>query len=410
MQRRKEMGVVLAVVLLVSSLAGAADWPQFRGVHRDGISSETGLLKEWPAGGPKELWFYEGLGAGFSSIAVADGMVYTTGMIDGQGNLFAFDLDGNLKYQVAYGPEWTDKRAYPGVRTTPTIDGDRLYLMSGQGRIACYKAKTGDRIWYVDTLNEYKGKNIRWGIAESVLIDGQKAICSPGGKNASLVALDKMTGKKIWTSTGLSEPSAYCSPMLIERGGTRLILTLVEKSIVGIDADKGTVYWKVPHEVSYDIQAVSPAYEDGVMYITNGYGKGSHGFSLSADGTRIEKKWSEKSLDVHHGGVVLVDGHIHGASNKGQWTRLEIATGKVKFTDKLVGKGSVIYADGMLYGYGERKGPVGLIKVTSDGYKMVSSFNITRGSKEHWAHPAISDGRLYLRHGGVLMCFDIKAK
>lgn len=410
MQCTKRAAVILSAILLVSSWAGAADWPQFRGPNRSGISSETGLMKEWPAAGPTELWFYEELGAGFSSVAVADGMVYATGMIDGDGFLFAFDLDGNLKYKVNYGPEWADKRTYPGARTTPTIDGDRLYLMSGHGRIACYKAKTGELIWHVDTLDEYAGKNIRWGIAESVLIDGPKAICSPGGKDASVVALDKMTGKKIWASTGLSEPSAYCSPVLVERGGTRLLLTLVEKSVVGVDADKGTVYWKVPHEVSWDIQAVSPAYENGVMFITNGYGHGSHGFAISADGTQVEPKWSEKTLDVHHGGVVLIDGHIHGASNKGDWTSLEIATGAVKFTDKLVGKGSVICADGMLYGYGERKGTLGLIKITPQGYEMVSSFDIARGSKEHWAHPAVSDGRLYMRHGEALMCFDIKAK
>ncbi len=409
MQLGKKMCMVLLMVLLVGSWAEATDWPQFRGPNRDGISSETGLLKEWPTEGPTELWFYEGLGEGFSSAAIADGIVYTTGIIDGDGYLFAFDLTGDLKYKINYGPEWTDKRAYPGTRTTPTIDGDHLYLMSGQGRIACYNAKTGDRIWFVDTLDEYKGKNIRWGIAESVLIDGKKVICTPGGQDASIVALDKMTGKKIWASTGLSELSAYCSPTLIERGTNRLILTLLQKSVVGVDVEKGTVYWKVPHEVSYDIQAVSPTYSEGMMFITNGYGHGSYGFALSDNGTSVEQKWSETSLDVHHGGVVLLNGDIHGASNKGQWTCLELATGKVKFTDRLVGKGSVIYADGMLYGYGER-GQAGLIKILPNGYEMVSSFRVRRGDKQHWAHPSISDGRLYIRHGDALMCFDIKAK
>jgi len=410
MQFAKKVHIVLFVVLCFGTLAVAADWPQFRGPNRDGISSETGLLKQWPADGPTELWSYEGLGEGYASAAIADGMVYTTGMIDGDGYLFAFDLAGNLKYKVNYGPEWTNKRAYPGTRTTPTIDGDRLYLMSGQGRIACYKAKTGDRIWHVDTLDAYNGKNIRWGIAESVLIDGKKAICTPGGQDASIVALDKMKGEKIWASTGLSELSAYCSPTLIERGTNRLILTLLQKSIVGVDADNGKVYWTIPHEVSYDIQAVSPAYGDGMMFITNGYGHGSHGFGLSSNGTSVEKKWSEESLDVHHGGVVLVDGYIHGASNRGELTCLELATGEVKYADRVIGKGSVVYADGMLYGYEENRGTVGLIKPTSGGYELVSAFRITKGEKKHWAHPSISDGRLYIRHGDALMCFDIKAK
>ena len=277
------------------------------------------------------------------------------------------------------------------------------------GRLACYNAKSGQPIWHVDTLEKFKGKNIRWGIAESPLIDGEKVICTPGGQDATVAALNKMTGETIWTTKGLSQLSGYCSPLLVERGGTRLIITLVEKALVGIDADNGTVYWTVPHEVSYDIQAVSPAYQDGLVYITNGYRHGSHGFQLSPDGKSIEKKWSEKSLDVHHGGVVLVDGNIHGASSNGTWTCLDLATGKVEFTDKLVGKGSVIYVDGMLYGYGE-KGQVGLIKIKPDGYEMVSSFGVTKGGKEHWAHPAISDGRLYVRHGEALMCYDIKAR
>jgi len=415
MQYVRRMCIALAVVGAVTSAAGAADWPQFRGPNRDGTSPETGLLKQWPAGGPKELWSYQKLGEGFSSIAIADGVVYVCGMVGGQGHLFAFDLNGSLKYDVAYGPEWTKAGNHPGTRTTSTIDGDRLYLMSGQGRIACYRAKTGEPVWHVDTLDRFKGKNIQWGMAESVLIDGERAICTPGGENATVVALNKMTGETIWTSKGLSEPSAYCSPILVDRGSNHLILTLIQKAIVGVDANTGKVHWIVPHEVSYDIQAVSPLYKDGMMYVTNAYHHGGQGFLLSPDWTAVEKKWEEKSLDVHHGGVVLVDGDIHGASSGGRWICLELATGKVKFSDKsdtsdkLVGKGSVIYVDGMLYAYGE-KGEVGLVKIKPDGYERVGSLRIRKGSKEHWAHPAISDGRLYIRHGEALMCYDIKAR
>lgn len=401
--------VVLLTVLVVVSAVEAADWTQFRGPSRDGTSSETGLLKEWPKEGPKELWSVDGLGTGYASVAVANGLVFTTGLVGDDGCLFAFDLQGKPKYKVNYGPEWTDSRNYPSARTTPTIDGDRLYLMSGQGRIACHDARTGKPIWHIDTLEKLKGRNIRWGIAESPLIDGEKVICTPGGPDATIVALNKMTGETIWTSKGLSEASAYCSPILIERGPNRLIVTLVEKSLVGVDANTGKVLWTTPHEVSYDIQAVSPAYGDGVIYITNGYNHGSFGFQLSPDGTSVEQKWAEKSLDVHHGGVVLVGGNIHGAGTDGTWSCIDLATGKVEFTGKHVGKGSVIYVDGMLYGYGE-KGQVGLIRIKPDGYELTSSFRVQKGSKEHWAHPAISDGRLYIRHGEVLMCYDIKAQ
>lgn len=415
MELSKRICVVLSLVLLVSAVALAADWPQFRGPERDGTSPEAGLMKQWPAGGPKELWSYDELGEGYSSVSVADGTIYTCGKEGDQGYLYALDLDGNLKYRVHYGQAWNEKGNYPGTRTAPTVDGDRVYLMSGHGRLSCHDAATGKQLLYVDTLDKFNGRNIRWGIAESVLIDGRKVICTPGGRNATVVALDKMTGETIWTSKGLSQRSAYCSPLLIERGGTRLILTLVEKALAGIDADTGEVYWTVPHEVSYDIQAVSPVYHDGIVYITNGYRKGSHGFALSADGKNIEKKWSERSLDVHHGGVVLIDGDIHGASTRGEWMCLDIATGKVEFTDRsdgsdrLVGKGSVIYVDDRLYVYGE-KGGVGLVRIKPDGYEMTGSFEIKKGSKEHWAHPAISDGRLYIRHGEVLMCYDIEAR
>ncbi len=400
---------MLSVVLVGAPPILALDWPQFRGPGRDGTSPETGLMKQWPDSGPAELWSCGGLGEGYSSVAVADGVVYTCGMIKGQGYLFAIDSQGKVKYRINYGPEWDKAGNSPGTRTTPTLDGERLYLMSGQGRIACYNAADGKRLWYIDTLKKFGGKNIRWGIAESVLIDGDKVICTPGGKDATMAALNKMTGETIWTSKGLSQLSAYCSPMLVERGGKRLLLTLVEKTLVGIDAGTGQVYWTIPHQVSYDIQAVSPLYKDGMVFVSNGYRHGSVGIALSADGTSAEQKWAEKSLDIHHGGAVLVDGKVHGANTKGQWICLDLATGKQAFSDKLVGKGSVIYADGMLYGYGEN-GKVGLIKIKPDGYELVSSFKVKKGSDEHWAHPAISDGRLYIRHGDVLMCYDIKAK
>ncbi len=409
MSNGKRIAAVVLIIGFFVSVSVGLDWPQFRGPTRDGICKETGLAKKWPEGGPKELWAYEELGGGFSALSIVDGTIYTVGLVGTDGVLYALDLNGKLKWKQTYGREWTSKGQYPGTRTTPTIDGNRLYLMSGHGRIACYNAKTGERIWHKDTLEEFKGKNIEWGIAESVLIEGDMAICTPGGRDASVVALNKMNGQTIWTSKGLSEPSAYCSPMIVDCGPNRIILTLVQRSFVGIDARTGKVYWTHPHKVSYDINAVSPAYADGMAYVTNGYRHGGHMYVLSADGTNSQRKWSGKNPDVHHGGVVLVDGCIHGAGTDQKWYCVELATGKVKFSERLVGKGSVIYADGMLYGYGER-GEVGLIKINPGRYELVSSFKVTKGRDKHWAHPVISDGRLYIRHGNALMCYDIKAR
>ena len=403
----------------VNSVAGSGDevkgtftyraegenWSQFRGPGRDGICGETGLLKEWPKSGPEMVWAYEKLGHGFASVSVVDGTIYTTGLEGKDGVLYALDTSGNLKWQKVYGKGWTG--SHPGTHTTPTVDGDRLYIMSGHGVAVCYTT-SGELKWSVDTFKKFGGKNIRWGVAESVLIDNEKVICTPGGTGATVVALDKMTGETIWTSKGLSDKSAYCSPLVVEMGGKRIVLTMVEKTVVGIDINDGTVLWQFDHPTKYSISAVSPVYDSGMLFVSNGYGQGSIGFTVSDDLT-VSKKWTEKSLDVHHGGVVLLGGDIHGASNKGEWMCLELTTGKIKYKADAAGKGSVIYADGMLYCYGE-KGTLGLVKPGADGYDMVSSFEITMGEEQHWAHPVISHGILYIRHGEVLMAFDVAAK
>jgi outer membrane protein assembly factor BamB len=332
---------------------------------------------------------------------------------DKKGILFAYDLDGNPKWQKFYGPEWGG--SHEGVRTTPTVDGDRVYVYSGYGNLVCFNAKTGDKKWEVDTLKRFNGKNIKWGIAESVLIFDEKVICTPGGENATVVALDKMTGKTIWTTKGLSETSAYCCPVVIERGGKRLLLTMVQKSVVIIDPENGKVICRMPHIGKHFISAVSPVYKDGLIYATTGYGVGGEMYELSPDTTSYTQRWTDKNLDCHHGGLVFLGGDIHGSNHKGQggnkgnWFCLDMATGKVKYQAKLVGKGCVIWAEGMLYCYGE-SGMVGLVKPTPTSYEMVSSFKITKGTDEHWAHPAISNGRLYIRHGDALMVYDIRAE
>ena len=225
MNNVKTIIALFIAILLTGGVCLADDWPQFRGPNRDGKSVETGLLKKWPEGGPKLLWSLKGLGIGFSSVAIADGFVYTTGMIDGEGFLFAYDLAGKLKWKESYGPEWT--RSYKGTRTTPTIDGNRVYVFSGTGVMACFETGTGRKIWQVNTLEKFEGKNIQWGMSGSPLIDGDKVYCTPGGKKGVIVALDKMTGRTIWGTTGLDESSAYSSSVLVERGGNRLLINMI---------------------------------------------------------------------------------------------------------------------------------------------------------------------------------------
>jgi len=248
------------------------NWAQWRGPNRDGKSTETGLLKEWPEGGPELLWSAEGLGEGFSTVSIADGVVYTTGIIDKQGVLFALDLQGKLKWKNTYGPEWT--RSHSGTRSTPTVDGDRVYVFSGEAALYCLDAKTGDAKWAVDTKDKFGGKLLKWGVAESVLIDGDKVICTPGGENASVVALNKMTGETIWTTKGLSEKSGFCSPILVERGSKRLIVTMLAESVVGIDIETGKLIWSTPAKQSArrgrGSNPITPVYLDGKIYTTSG--------------------------------------------------------------------------------------------------------------------------------------------
>jgi len=417
MSNIKSITVLFFGILLTGGICLAGDWPQFRGPNRDGKSAETGLLKKWPQGGPKLLWSVEGLGIGFSSVAVANGFVYTTGMLNGEGFLFAYDLAGNLKWKVSYGPEW--RRSHKGTRTTPTVDDGRVYVFSGTGIMCCFDAKTSKRIWQVDTLKKFEAKNIRWGMSGSPLIDGRKIYCTPGGKNGTVVALDKTTGETIWATTGLTESAAYSSLILIERGPNRLLVTMIQRSVICVDADNGKLVWRIPYETSYDTAIVTPVYKDGCIYVTSvierRFTTGGLMLQISDDGTRAAKKWNEPVLDCHHGGVVLVDGYLYGSNfngiPRGDWVCLDWDTGKVIYEANWNGnKGSIIYADGMLYCYDENTGDVALVKPSPKGFEIVSSFRITLGSGKHWAHPAISDGRLYIRHGDALMAYDIKSK
>ncbi len=396
-------------VMIVGSMAFAGDWPQWRGLDRTGISPEKGLLQKWPENGPEMLWSFDSLGEGFSSVAIVGDTVYTTGMIDTDGYIFAITLDGKLRWKKKYGPEW--EKSYPGVRSTPTIHQGRIYVMSGRGRLVCLDAKTGNEKWAVDTVAKLGGKILKFGIAESILIDGNNAICTPGGTNASLVAVDKMTGKTVWQTKGLSYESAYCSPILIKRGATRLIVTMTQKAVVAVDAETGDVLWQRPYTTKYGVHALTPVYQadKGYLYFGSSSGGGGGMLKLAEDGKTMSPGWYDKDLTCHHGGAVLVDGHVYESSGKGQWTCIEIGSGKVMYDVPGIGKGALLYADGMLYCYG-MNGTVCLVKPDPAGYEIVSSFKISKGNDQHWAHPVIANGRLYIRHGTSLIAFDVKKK
>ncbi|MBD3374092.1 PQQ-binding-like beta-propeller repeat protein [candidate division KSB1 bacterium] len=416
MAQFKSKILTVFLVMLFPVLMFAADWPQFRGLNRDGISPETGLLEQWQPDGPKLIWSTEILGSGFSSPSIANGRVFVTGEIDGEETVFAFDLSGKELWKTTYGPMW--KGSYPAVRTTPTVDGSNLYVISGMGNIACMDVQSGQIKWQVQAVDRFKGEYDRWGISESALIVDDIVIVTPGGPDASLVGLNKQTGATVWTSKGLSDKASYCSPVLVERGNKKIVVTMLENHFVGVDAKTGKVYWSDAFSEYQDdaksINPVSPIVHNGMIYTTSGYDDGGAMYELSADGTSVTRKWTDATLDVHIGGAVLIDGIIYGSNwennRNGNWVALDWQTGTTRYEHKWITKGAIIAADGKLYCYEEKDGNFGLVNAIPEKFDLISSFEITKGSKQHWAHPAISDGRLYVRHGEALMVYDIKAQ
>ena len=387
------------------------NWPQWQGPNRDNRSTETGLLKKWPKQGPQLLWSMDELEAGYSTVSIVDGTIYITGTIDKEGVLFALDMAGKLKWKEPYGSLWT--KSFPSARCTPTVDDGNVYVISSRCVVTCFDAKSGHKKWDFDAFSEFQGQYGHWGLAESPLVFDNKVICTPGGKKATMVALDKKTGEIIWASESIGEKATYCSPILIERAGRNIIVTMLDNGIVGLEAETGQILWSDKFGKKA-INPTTPIYKNGCIYTTSGYDDGGVMYNLSADGGKITRKWVDEVLDNHHGGVVEVDGYIYGSNwdgnSKGNWVCLEWETGKVMYETKWFIKGSLTYADGMLYCYNEKNGMVGLVKATPEKFEIISSFKVPLGTEQHWAHPVVYDGRLYIRHGNTLMAYDIKAK
>ena len=402
----------LAIALPVTAQPAPGDWPQFHGPRRDNISAETGLLKSWPEGGPRLRWRARGLGHGFSGVAVKDGRIYTAGNVGAQSVITALDLAGKTRWQVPCGGAWTRKGLYPGTRATPTLDGDRLYYETPLGDVTCRDANSGKEIWGVNILSRFKGKNITWALSESLLVDGDRLICAPGGPEAGLVALNKRTGEVVWRcATG--DSAGYASPILAEYKGLRIIVTLTLKAMIGVDADSGKLLWRVEHVSYADENVLRPVYQDGHVLVST-VAAGTRKWRIDVDGktASVQEVWNSKQMDNHHGGVVLLDGHLYGSScafNRNKWICLDWETGKMRYVDAGVGKGSLTVADGMLYILGER-GSMGLVRPSPEAHTVVSRFELPKGGEGMWwAHPVVCDGRLYVRHGEFLYAYDVRA-
>lgn len=399
---------IIIMIFFTLELYAGAD-AQWRGPERDGKYPEKNLLQQWPDEGPKLVWSVSELGDGFSSPAVTSQGVYITGMIDGTGYIMAFDKTGKSLWRTSYGPEWDDGK--DGARTTPTIVGDKIYILSALGKVVCLSTADGKIVWEVDLIKSFNARILEWGLSESLLVDGDRLFCTPGGINTMMVILDRFSGKTIKIIKGNGEKSAYASPTIISHNNKRFILTMTGESVVGLDAETGDYLWRQEHKTQYDINPNTPLYHQGYIYAVSGYGRGGQLLKLAPDGKGIEQIWSDRTLDSQLGSVVLVGDYIYGSGHKKKgWHCIEWKTGKVKYTAKELGsKGNIIFAEGLLYCYSEN-GDVGLVRPTPEKFDVISSFEMDEGSGPHWAHPVIADGHLFIRHGDVLQVYDIKAK
>jgi len=411
---RRRMFILLMGGLIAASTVRAANldasWPQFHGPNRDNHSTETGLLKQWPEGGPALLWTAQGIGHGYSGVSIASGMIYTAGSIGKNTVITALSMDGKVLWQVENGPDWTGD--HPGTRSTPTVDGDRLYHQSPVGSLLCLEARTGRKLWQINTLEKFQSKTSTWALAESLLVDGDRLICCPGGPQTCMVALDKMTGSVVWKAPSTGELAGYGSPMLVELDGLRIITTLTAKAVIGVNADTGELLWHVKHESYADENIMIPIVHDGHLFISS-LKAGSVKWKLNVNDGKVSlaELWRTQELDNHHGGIVLVGGNLYGNStfrNSKRWVCLDWESGANKHMDKGVGKGSLTCADGMLYTLSEN-GRMGLVRPTPTGQELVSSFQIPKGGKgKSWAHPVVCNGRLYLRHGNFLYAYALR--
>lgn len=362
-------------------------------------------MAKWPAEGPQVLWSTEGLGAGFTSPVFANNKIYVSGMISGQAVLFVLDQNGKKLQQFKYGKEFDT--SYPGSRSTPTIAGNLVYLLTGNGLLTCLDLNSGKTLWQKDFLTQTDGLNITWGFTESLLVDGDKLFCTPGGKTNNVMALNRMTGETIWNCTGLGELSAYCTPQIIKLPARELLVTHTADHVLGIDAKTGKLLWNFAHTNQWLVHPNTPIYSGGKIFVFSGWGQGAEMLKLSTDGGSVSKEFEAKSFDSRMGGAVLLNGFLYGSGDADRsWQCIDWKTGEKKYSSKEAGQGVLIATNDKLIGYSER-GELFMADADTSGLKIISKTKVTQGSEQHWAHPVINNGILYVRHGSVLIAYKI---
>ncbi|MFC1744738.1 PQQ-binding-like beta-propeller repeat protein [Candidatus Riflebacteria bacterium] len=409
-----------SLFLFLTGLCFAGNITQWRGEKRDGVYTESGLLKSWSAEGPELLQVFENCGAGYGSPVLNDGKIYLTGSDEENEFLSCFNAKGKLLFRTNFSKIWHG--AFPNARCTPTYADGVLYIVSIQGKALAISAETGKLLWRVPVWEKYQGRWGTWGACESPLIYEGKMIVTPAGKLTTMMAFNVKNGKPVWRTISLRDKSAYVSPILIEHNGIKQIINVTSSYIFAVDPDKGKIVWKVNYKKisvensgspgAFGINTNTPIFHNGSIFVTSGYDHACVMLKLNEDATDTRVVWKSGVLDTHHGHVVLVDGYLYGSNwlsnQRGNWTCLNWQTGEKMWEKKWKNKGAIISADGMLYCYVEKGGYFGLVEATPKEFNLISSFKIKKGTGMHWSHPVISDGKLYVRHGTTLMLYDIK--
>jgi outer membrane protein assembly factor BamB len=401
---------ILLVLVLIVGTSFADDWPQWRGPDRSGISKETGLLKQWPSAGPPRVWLNSALGAGFGSVSIQGGRIFVQSLIGRQSTVAALNAaDGKMIWSKVLGQGGNNDMG-PGPRGTPTVEGDVLYVLSENGDLACLKTSDGSTVWQINILRQFNGYNIRWLISESPLVEGNMLIVTPGGRGAGVVALDKTTGKTIWTSAGLSDEAGYASVVAATIQGVRTLVTLTSEAGVGLRASDGKLMWRYSRVANRTANIATPVVFDNKVFYSSGYDTGGALLGLKAENgeVRAQEIYFTREMKNHHGGVVLVNGYLYGF-NDAILACLEFATGKLMWRNRSVGKGSLTYADGHLYVLSENN-VVGLVEASPSRYVEKGRFEIADQGLPSWAHPVVSGGRLFIRNQGALASYDIRAR
>lgn len=388
-----------------------ADWYQFRGPNRDGHSPDTGLLKEWPAGGPPLAWKATNLGEGYSSVCVVGNRVYTMGQTGNDTSLIALNsADGKLVWSVKIGPSGNPGN-YNGPRSTPACDGTGVYAVGQLGDVVAVQAATGRPMWQTHLDRNLGGAVPQWGFSESPLLDGNFLVVTPGGGGGSVAALNKANGQPAWRSSQLKDPAHYTSIVPVEIDKVRQYLVFTPNTIAGLLPANGQTIWRADRRGETAV-IPAPVYGNNIVFVSSGYGVGHNGFRVAGPGGRFQAQeiYKGKEITNHLGGLIAVGDHVYGVDDRGPLKCLELKTGKEVWAGGSFNKGALAFAEGMLY-VRSQSGPISLVEASPEGFKQKGSFDQPdRSGKETWPHPVVFGGKLYLRDQGVLLCYDVKAK